>query len=131
MIDSLQIVALAQLSLEFADKLPSPARGAARDVSRIPVRTDAAMTVLLLASHDAEQLRAAVRTDALHGGATVLHGHFLRLGHFLLRFALHTIRFSHGTCLPFGSSFTWKTCGVSYWQRPISVKVQNRDKMIQ
>jgi hypothetical protein len=47
----------------------------------------------LLASHDTEQLRAAVRANTLGGGTTVLPGHFLRLGNFFLRFALHTIRF--------------------------------------
>jgi hypothetical protein len=85
---------------------------------------------LLLASHDAEQLRAAVRANALEGGTTVFHGHFLRLGHFFLRFALHTIRFCHGACLPFGSSFTRKTCGASYWHRLTTVKVQNRDEKV-
>src|ERR1043166_3945764 len=61
---------------------------------------DGAMGCLLLAPHDPEQFRTAVGTDSLDSGTTVFHGYFLRFRHLLLCLALHTIRFSHGACLP-------------------------------
>src|ERR1017187_1074961 len=64
---------------------------------------------LLLPAHDAEQLRAAIGTNPLHGRAPVLHGDFLRICHFLLRLALHTISFSHWPSPPLGPNLTWKT----------------------
>jgi len=59
---------------------------------------------LFLASHDPEQFRPAVRADSLEGGASILHGDFLRLSDFLLCLALHTISFSHDADLPWFTS---------------------------
>jgi len=67
------------------------------------------MSALLFASHDAEQLRAAIGADTLHGGPAVLHRYFLRLGDFLLCFTFHTIGFCHGICLPSSLSLAQET----------------------
>ena len=80
---------------------------------------------LLFAAHDPEQFGAAIGADALHGWTAILHGDLLRFGHFLLRFTLYTIGFSHGIHLLWNTSTVSGKLGRILVADPSGVKGQN------